>query len=100
PLSLIVDLAQAPRQLGGGAQRRHAVSLDEPRDRRVIDARLQRKLPLAHLLLLQLAAQPAVEGSRCLKRHAPTSVRRGAHREKGFRWCVRATAGSQSLAGL
>ena len=72
-VGLLADLAQAARQLGGGAERGHPVALDQPGDGRVVDPRLQRQLTLAHLLFLQLASQPAVERPRRLKRHAPSS---------------------------
>ena len=69
-IGLVADLAQAARELGGRAQRRHAIALDEPRDRGVVNPGLQRELPLAHLLLLQLAAEPGVEGAGVLEGHA------------------------------
>jgi deoxyribonuclease-4 len=70
-VGLLADLAQPARQLGGGAERRHAVTLDQTGDGRVVDTRLERQLALAHLLFLQLTAKPAVERPRRLERHAP-----------------------------
>ena len=52
-----MNLAEATRQLGGRSQRWHAVALDQARDRRVIDARLQGELALTHLLFLQLVGE-------------------------------------------
>jgi hypothetical protein len=69
-LGLVVDLTKAAGELRGRTERRHAVALDQPADRGVIHAGLERQLALAHLLLLQLAAQPGIEGSRRLKCHA------------------------------
>src|SRR6185503_17334229 len=97
-LGLVVDLAQAAGQLGGGAQRGHAVTLDQPGDRGMIDPGLQRQLTLAHLLFPELASEPAVEGPRRLERHAVQSVR-PVPTEMALRWCVRATEESQSDHG-
>src|SRR3990170_2188313 len=91
----LADLAQAARQPGGGAERRHPVTLDQSGDGRVIDPRLEGQLALAHLLLLQLAAEPAVEGVWRLERHAACPCA-AAHLVASIAgWCVRATAESQ-----
>ena len=68
-VGVVAELAQAAGQLGGGAERRHAVAADQSRDRRVIDARLLGELPLRHLLGLELGSQPFVERSAVLARH-------------------------------
>ena len=68
-VGVLAQLAQAAGQLGGGSERRHPVAADQPRDRRVVDARLLGELPLGHLLGLELGSQPFVEGSSVLGRH-------------------------------
>ena len=79
-LALVTQLAQAARQLGGGAERRRAVAAHEARDRRVIDTGLLRQLALRHLLRLELGPQPLVEGPTVLDAHGtPTALSSHRH---------------------
>ena len=68
-VGVVAQLAQAAGQLGRGPERRHPVAADQPRDRRVVDARLLGELSLRHLLGLELGSKPFVERSSVLGRH-------------------------------
>ena len=54
----------------------------------LVDYGLEGQLPLAHLLFLELTAEPAVERPR-RERHAPLSVRCSPPVRCVVRWCVR-----------
>ena len=69
-VGVVAQLTQAASELGGGAQRGHAVTADQPGDGRVIDTRLLGELALRHLLGLELGSKPFVERSAVLAGHA------------------------------
>ena len=103
-LGFVAQLAQAAGELGGCAERRCAVAADQPRDRRMIDARLLRQLALRHLLRLKLSPQPLVEGSPVLDAHRILWVLRWPcdcdPRKRPLVWATSAYSGARALLDI
>src|SRR4051812_15155745 len=66
---VLPQLAESAGELGCSPERRHPVATDQPRDGRVVNARLLGELPLRHLLGFELGPEPFVERSSVLSRH-------------------------------
>ena len=77
-IGVVAQLAKPASELGGGAEGRHPVAADQPRDRRVVDAGLLRQLALRHLLGLELGSKPFVERSAVLGGHAAWALLDGS----------------------
>ena len=74
-VGVVTQLTEAAGELGGRPEGRHAVTADQPGDRRVVHARLLGELALGHLLGLELSSQPFVERSAVLGGHVAWALR-------------------------